>query len=71
MKVLINLEQREVKGNKGVRFEVFDGNRNIGSFIVGKASIRWAEPKWQNRSKSKTWKEVQDWLLNHGRDAKM
>jgi hypothetical protein len=68
LKIEICLDKQELRGNKMVRFEVNDDNdANIGTFLVGRAGIRWQKPKATKYHKSKSWNEVIKWLEEHGR----
>jgi hypothetical protein len=68
MKVKMNLDDQELQGLEMVKFEINDGSdKNIGTFLVGKAGIRWRKPKASQKSKAKSWNEVIRWLEEHGR----
>ena len=67
MRIEMVISHREIRGNQAVGFEVFDGSKNVGTFIVGKGGIGWKPPKGQKNYKGKTWRETQLWLEKHGR----
>ena len=71
MKIGINIDYQELRGTQAVRFEVYDKDwSNQGTLIVGKAGIRWQEPKGTVYSKAKSWNEVIKWLKEHGRSVR-
>ncbi|HLF05505.1 MAG TPA: hypothetical protein VI855_09850 [Dehalococcoidia bacterium] len=71
MKIEIHLQGQELRGNQMVRFEVADNDgNNIGAFIVGRAGIRWEEPRAYVNAKTKSWNEVIKWLQQHGRTVR-
>ncbi len=71
MKIEICIENQELHGTQAVKFEVYDSNwSNQGTLIVGKAGIRWQEPKASVYAKAKSWNEVIKWLQGHGRSVR-
>lgn len=63
MKIEISLEKQELRGTQAVSFEVRDSSgSNIGTLIVGKAGIRWQEPRASINARTKSWNQVADWL---------
>jgi hypothetical protein len=67
MKIGISIENQLLSGTKPVSFEVYDSNGNIGTLKIGKAGIRWQEPKATVYEQAKSWNEVIKWLREHGR----
>jgi hypothetical protein len=52
--------------NNGVEFDVYDGGKFLGDFIVAKAGITWCKGK-TSRAKGKkiAWKKLIDLLEQH------
>ena len=67
MRIELDIHGKEIRGNQAVSFEVYDRNKNIGTLVVGRGSVRWYTPKERKQCKGKTWIELQKWLLEHGR----
>ena len=68
MKIEICIDRQELRGTQAVSFEVYDsGGGNVGTLVIGKAGIRWQEPKASVIARAKSWNEVIKWLQKHGR----
>jgi hypothetical protein len=71
MRVEMTVPKREIQGTMAVEFEISEGGRNLGTFTIGKASIRWRASKASKTYKGKSWGETMDWLKIHGRTLKV